>query len=152
MHRVSIEAGATLLTADISASMPLPDKDSNLDLLDQNQASLPLDHPGKLFLGTIQFDDLISPLQRVLCSNPSRLRLRPKFKIVWALVVTNAVLMMHSFTKKKIPTKQFLHYQNVLEDVVVFAICTAWVFRDSVHAVPGTVFDYPTLSHHDWLV
>lgn len=53
MHRVSIEAGATLLTADISASMPLPDKDSNLDLLDQNQASLPLDHPGKLTVSPV---------------------------------------------------------------------------------------------------
>ena len=51
-----------------------------------------------------------------------RLVLRPKFQILWAVVVPNAVLVMNVLPGKKKPPKDFLHDQSVLKDVKALGV------------------------------
>jgi hypothetical protein len=58
---------------------------------------------------------LARPRDGVTYPYARRLRTRPQFQVLWAIVVSYPVAVMHGFFREKVASQDLLHDQNVLE-------------------------------------
>lgn len=81
---------------------------------------------------------LVSSLPRWLTT------LTPQFKILWPVIVFDAVLMMYCFVGLKITAQHFLHHKSVLSHIfscVALTIRMVWAPYQHI----ATAIDFPLL-------
>ena len=71
----------------------------------------------------IEFDDGVSPIERVAHTNTCRLGPRPNFEVFGSVVTTDAIEMMNRFTGHEVSTDHRFDHEDVLKHV--------WVTRRS---------------------
>jgi hypothetical protein len=71
-----------------------------------------------LFQFAVSVEDLPGSRDRILDPRSRRLRFRPKLEVLEAVVVSDAVLVMHVLPRQEEPLQVRLHHEDVFEDVV----------------------------------
>jgi hypothetical protein len=82
-------------------------------------------------------DDLARPCKGVDRPDACRLWSYPQLQVLGAVVVSDAVAVMHVLARQEIPAKELLHDENVLEDVA--AVTRFRVLRSPDQRVPVSV-------------
>lgn len=85
---------------------------------------------------SVSSEDLLRPRHGVLNPDPAWLRADPKLEILGAIVVPDAVSVMHTLVCDQVTTNRAFHYEDVLEDV---AIAGSGMTRHPDHDISGLV-------------
>ena len=85
----------------------------------------------------ISRDNLARPRYGVTDPYARRLRSRPQLQVLWPIVIPYAIAVMNGLFREKEPSQDFLHHENVLENVVALAR-SRMPWRPGQH-VPGLV-------------
>jgi hypothetical protein len=85
----------------------------------------------------VEIDDLVGPLNGVAHADPGGLGSSPQFQILWSVVITDAIAMVHCFTVQQVPSKKLLCDENVFEHVRMPPCSRA--LRNSYDYVPSLV-------------
>jgi hypothetical protein len=84
----------------------------------------------------IAFEDFVGPHDGILEPNSRRLWAYPELKVLWPVVVSYPISMMHAFRWKKAASEQFFHYEDVLKDV---AVTRSGMVREPHHEIASLV-------------